>query len=108
MSRPLKVVEIVNGVPSFAEMADDLDAMQSKVGGYVEMVPLTSGLYLWVNEEGMLHGLPFNALVRTDTGQLPVVGNCFVTRVNRAGDCISVKDADMPIVRKCLGLGELH
>ncbi len=44
---------------------DNLPIMQNAVGGYVEHLDITCkgfGLDMWVNEEGLLRGLPYNAL----------------------------------------------
>lgn len=39
-----------------------LDKMQFEVGGLIEFVTLPDGWQLVVNEEGLLHGLPYNPL----------------------------------------------
>ena len=39
-----------------------LEEMQGVVGGYIEIVRLGNHQIMVVNEEGKLHGLPFNAL----------------------------------------------
>ena len=37
-----------------------LDELQSVVGGYIELIHLPFGRIMVINEEGKLHGLPFN------------------------------------------------
>lgn len=37
-----------------------LATLQKAVGGYVERVVLSETLTMWVNEEGLLQGLPIN------------------------------------------------
>lgn len=39
---------------------DRLEFMQRAVGGYIEAIRLRGGRVMWVNEEGMLKGLPTN------------------------------------------------
>lgn len=38
-----------------------LDELQKIVGGYIEIVHLPNGQIMVVNEEGLIHGLPYNA-----------------------------------------------
>lgn len=38
-----------------------LDDLQRYVGGYIELVRLNRNRKMWVNEEGKIHGLPYNA-----------------------------------------------
>lgn len=38
-----------------------LEELQSFVGGSIEVVPLTDGEYMVVNEEGKLRNLPYNS-----------------------------------------------
>lgn len=37
-----------------------LEEMQQCVGGYIELVYLNDGMVLVVNEEGLIHNLPYN------------------------------------------------
>ncbi len=37
-----------------------LEELQAQVDGYIEMVPLTKGTRMIVNEEGRLRNLPYN------------------------------------------------
>jgi len=56
----------------------DLDELQAFVGGYIEFVTLDEeGLFLCINEEGKLHGLPRNPLA-----------TAYVAPYLRDGDCI--------------------
>lgn len=38
-----------------------LEELQRYVGGYVEVLELSDGTLMWLNEEGKLHELPYNA-----------------------------------------------
>lgn len=43
------------------EMQDiNLEALQVAVGGYIEVVYLSSGQIMYVNEEGLIMNLPYN------------------------------------------------
>lgn len=42
------------------QIGSSLEAMQKIVGGYIQALPLGSGLVLICNEEGRLKGLPVN------------------------------------------------
>jgi hypothetical protein len=39
---------------------DGLRVMQAAVGGYIELIRLAPDLLMYVNEEGLIHNLPFN------------------------------------------------
>lgn len=76
--------------PVVASIGNNLDAMQGVVGGYIELVPV-NGLDLWVNEEGLLIGLPFNRMI----GGTPMVGTILVASSNEEGDTIGLTDAQV-------------
>lgn len=69
-----------------------LRTMQAAVGGYIEMIPLAGGAVLVLNEEGKLHGLPFNALATPllhEAGGAPtdyVVGDALVCQRGELND----------------------
>lgn len=56
------VVKAPGERPRVTLVADTLEAMQSIVGGYIEIVGFTEGNVIVCNEEGRLLGLPENAL----------------------------------------------
>lgn len=52
------------GLTMIKEISDKpptLEEAQDFVGGYVELVELSGGAQLLVNEEGLLRGLPYNS-----------------------------------------------
>lgn len=57
---------------------NDLEDMQSLVGGYIETVQLTENVVMVVNEEGKLHGLEPNFLLWNDY----IVGDVFFCGVD--------------------------
>ena len=75
-----------------------LAALQALVGGYIERVPtemLEPALDCWVNEEGLLDGLPPN-LVSPDGHHL--VGTIVFTRHGHAGDTLSTEPGDLMVI----------
>jgi hypothetical protein len=58
-----KIMKLKNYPPKFTTIEDErpsLEKAQELVGGFVELIELTSGDQLLVNEEGLLKGLPLN------------------------------------------------
>jgi hypothetical protein len=58
--------------------------LSTAVGGYIQHVPLSDGLTIWVNEEGKLSGLPINLIAtrvwETHFGVTDIiVGDCVFT-----------------------------
>lgn len=51
----------------------DLETLQRLVGGLIQPIYYKPGKVMWVNEEGLLLGLPLNMLASAIAGQ-PVVG----------------------------------
>ena len=92
------------------ETTDGFRELQSRVGGYVQVIALRgqfAGYELWLNEEGKLMNLPFNTVAtliweecygRTDV----VVGNAVITKgANAKGVTPTMTPAQ---VAKVLGL----
>ena len=92
------------------ETTDGFRELQSRVGGYVQVIALRgqfAGYELWLNEEGKLMNLPFNTVAtliweecygRTDV----VVGNAVITKgANARGVTPTMTPAQ---VAKVLGL----
>lgn len=46
--------------PEIVEIENTLEALQKEVGGYIETLTLTQDAVIICNEEGRLHGLPYN------------------------------------------------
>lgn len=62
--------------PEIIEVENTLEALQEKVGGYIETVTVASDACIVCNEEGRLLGLPYNAYVagRSFVGPILIVG----------------------------------
>ena len=76
--------------PVVAQIENTLAAMQAVVGGYVECLHM-EGLDLWINEEGLAEGLPFNIEVDGVT----LVGNVLVAGVTPDGDTRSLTPGEV-------------
>ena len=62
----------------YAEIPNDLKALQQAVDGHIETVYLDEGVILIVNDEGKLRGLPRSFQTRFDTivGTAVLCGQC--------------------------------
>ena len=49
--------------PRHVNVANNLEALQRNVGGYIETVTVASDLVIICNEEGRLMGLPYNCTI---------------------------------------------
>jgi hypothetical protein len=68
-----------------------LEAMQKIVGGYLDVVALPNDIDMWVNDEGLLDGLPLNlCITRTHFDDQPIVGNVFFTSHDPHGQTVSL------------------
>lgn len=61
------------------ETSPPLEDLQKSVGGLIEAVYLDDGRCMWVNEEGLLKRLAFNA-VASEIARRPIVGNVVIVR----------------------------
>lgn len=71
--------------PYEARIENTLGTLQSIVNGYIEMIPMESGVDLIINDEGKLMNLPFNRYI---TGNM-LVGTIIVTGIKN-GETISL------------------
>lgn len=92
MSGKMKILYIKqDGSVSEEEIPNTLEALQAKVGGYIEVVKITKRLRLIINEEGKLRELPLNRkatkLYQTAWGKIDViVGNAVVAAIDPGGE----------------------
>jgi len=56
-----------------------LEEAQELVGGMVELVMLSDGDQMLVNEEGLLYGLPYNQMA-SEVANRHIVGNALILR----------------------------
>lgn len=81
--------------PEVVEIAGDLKSLQSEVGGLIALVSLDAEVDAFVNDEGLLERLPFNRVLPTEYGKVPVVGNVIVVSHDDEGDTAGLTDAQV-------------
>jgi hypothetical protein len=88
------------------ERVNELSILQAEVGGYVEAITMPSGRIMWVNEEGLMKGLPLNRLATTLLHRLGAVtsvrilGNAVITGpADSNGDTRSLTAAEVEELR---------
>jgi uncharacterized protein (DUF736 family) len=87
MSDPLTVLFYAVGREATqVSIPNSLEALQGLVGGDIESLHLFDGVCLICNEEGKIHNLPPNRLVRGDV----IVGDFFLTTANEDGDYVDL------------------
>ena len=91
--------------PEVAEIPVGMDAMQAEVGGLIEPVRLTENVAIYVNEEGILLGLPMNTVLRNSEGRavFSLVGDLFVGANDEEGDSRSLTDDEVSLALRLLG-----
>jgi hypothetical protein len=75
------------------------NSLKTLVGGILDVIYLGDGLDGFINDEGLLMGLPPN--VYTETGAL-LVGPIVFTRTDDEGETVSVKPQDLQTVKDWL------
>lgn len=85
----------VGSNPEVVFIESGLDSLQSEVGGLIEAVSLDPKTDAYVNEEGLLHGLPFNRHLPTTYGggrMVPVVGNVIIVSHDEEGETVGLTE----------------
>jgi hypothetical protein len=75
----------------------DIKFLQAEVGGWVEVVHLEMAdtlIQMWLNEEGLLKGLPYNSLATHLYGHSHLVGNVVITGLDDEGDACTLTEAE--------------
>ena len=83
---------------SVVKIDGKLSEFQKLVGGYVEIFNIGEGLVVVLNEEGALQDLHYNRTLVTTRGEIDIVGDFVITRINKKGDFVSLSKSDI----KCL------
>lgn len=92
VSGKMKILYIKqDGSVNEEEIPNTLEALQAKVGGYIEVVRISKRLRLVIHEEGKLRGLSLNRkatkLYQTAWGAIDIiVGNAVVTAIDPGGE----------------------
>ena len=87
----MRVIKVEPGRDSYVDdIPDDLDEFRKYLGGYVDDVPLGGRVIAWVNDEGILHGLPWN---RQLPGPTPLAGNILICCIDDGGNNVEVPES---------------
>jgi hypothetical protein len=110
------VVAAVGEAAEVREIGSELEPMQEVVGGLIEPLRLSGSIFLIVNEEGRMRGLPPNrcftptgagylpGIVRPDgraVGGVTVVGTVFATKT-KGEDFVSLTEDEAEELRQFL------
>lgn len=86
-----------------------LAALQAAVGGDIELVRLTPDLDMWINGNGKIEGLPYNALATICADAFgaimpsdEIVGNAVVCSSNRDGDSVPLTPAQLAHINRAM------
>lgn len=84
----------------YGKIKNTLKALQGYVGGTIQVVSLTKGLFVICNDDGKILKLPVNRAI-TDNGYVydVVVGNALVVRVD-GEEFASISEEDIPLIEK--------
>ena len=92
------------------DAADPLGQLQRAVGWWIERVPLRldGGIDLFVNEEGMLNGLPLNSVLTNfatqDSGWLELRGPGVFAAHDGDGETVGLTEAECADFARALAL----
>lgn len=103
-TNPFRVVTIdTDGVAKQTDFQVGPDGLlphlQQAVGGLVDVVSLSPSLDMWLNEEGLVYGLPFNSVATEIAAHFgfdhqPYVGTAvFTAGVDAEGESLAIDDA---------------
>ena len=74
--------------PCYKDIDNTLEAMQSLVNGYIEMVFIGNDNCIVCNEEGRINGMPYNRICEG----YDIYGDFFVVGVDDEGDCTDIHE----------------
>lgn len=98
----MRVYGFTNETSEIMEIENTLEAEQTFVGGYIEVVRLTEELDLVCNEEGKNNGLkPTVAWIEEGRIIEIIAGNCFICRHNKE-DFTSIQKKDVKLIKEKL------
>ena len=83
----IKVLKVEpDKTPELIEMPNELEAMQSIIGGYIEVYPLAENVAIVCNEEGKMTGMQLNRPIFHNGKIVEIIAGTFFI----AGDDISI------------------
>lgn len=102
-----KTISISTDGTIFENSMDEITLafLQESVGGYIEAVgvavpvgelteSMSKRFTMWVNEEGLIYGLPVNAIA-SEIANTFIVGNVVITSQTVDGDTVGLTDHDI-------------
>lgn len=95
--------------PIVKEIGDDLKSLQEVVGGFIEAIyPYEDLVALVCNEEGKISGLPYNRVLRDETGKIcdVIAGTFFIAGLGEE-DFTSLTDDQIKKFTKIFELPEV-
>lgn len=74
------------------QLIDGLSEMQEIVGGYVDVIRLPGKIDCWVNDSGLIDGLPINFYLTNKKGKImqPVAGDVIFASYDEEGETNSL------------------
>jgi hypothetical protein len=93
------VLKKVNKEAEVVEIENTLEGLQGIVGGYIEVVPVGSGILMICNEEGKFNGSEPNFNMGYDT----IMGDVFFTKGDEEGEFTSLDEEEIEAVFEWLG-----
>ena len=100
-----------DGTYSITEFDGELEQLQAAVGGWIEPIPTSENVTIYVNEEGKIYGLPVNRLamdvwIRWDEWRCMIAGDWIagnavvVGGVDDDGETMDLSDLDRRWVKR--------
>lgn len=86
----------VNKPPKELTIKNDLESMQSLVGGLIEVVNYKNNVLLICNEEGKINNLLPNLMFENDF----IAGDCFFVKDTENGDFSSLVEEDIIKIKR--------
>jgi hypothetical protein len=91
-----------NQEPVEIDISGSLESLQKEVGGYIDVVRLDAEVDAFVNDEGLLVGLPYNRKV----GQHHLVGPIVILSHDGEGESKGLTDAQVAEWKQYFALGK--
>lgn len=88
------IIKEVGKSPRVEEIENDLETLQSLVGGYIEVVGMEENILLICNEEGKINGLPPNF----STGYDMIAGTAVFVAYDGKEDFTGLSDTQMLLI----------
>lgn len=89
---------------SLVEVFNNLGALQSCVGGRIEVMSVNEEIDAILNDDGKMTGLPYNRALVNGAGEADdlLAGNILCVRHNKAGEFTSIFPEDVKTIQRYL------